>query len=430
MTSSHRPSWVQGANDSETGFTLANLPFCVYRPTPSASDSIGVGVGDFVFDLRRAAESGVLDLPEDVLASCLKPRLNDLFARGRHAPERIRRALQALFDLSNTSHDPLEACLVRRSEVTFQVPFEIGDYTDFLTSYHHAFNVGSLFRPDRPVLPNFKSMPIAYHGRSSSIIISGEPVRRPRGQSSLTHGGSAPNVHFGPSQRLDFELELGAFIATGNPRGRSISLMEADEHIAGLCLLNDWSARDIQAWESQPLGPFQGKNFATSISPWVVTLEALEPYRSPRAPADPPAFDYLTYPESVARPTFEIFLEVRISSKRMRETGQAEQLISRSVFNRDSYWTFGQMIAHHTINGCNLRTGDLLGSGTLSGPERGNEGSLVELTRGGKEPLTLTSGERRAFLEDGDEVVLSAYCRGPGLPRLTFGECRAQIISA
>lgn len=318
-----------------------------------------------------------------------------------------------------------------QADAQFGLPAVIGDYTDFLTSYHHAHNVGTLFRPDAPVLPNFSSLPIAYHGRSSSIEVSGAPVYRPNGQYRATHHGT--DIVFGPSRRLDLEMELGAFIGRGNARGHPIAVDEAGEHLAGLCLLNDWSARDIQAWESQPLGPLLGKNFVSTISPWVVSPLALAPYRTapaPRRPQDAPLQPYLRYAGDTSLAALEIHVEVRLGTARMRARGLPPRTVSTALFSRDCDWTFDQMIAHHTINGCNLRPGDLLGSGTISGPDAGTEGSLLELTHGGKRPLDLGEGETRTFLEDGDEVVLTAYCERPGLPRIGFGECRGVVQPA
>lgn len=427
-------SWVPGANAADIDFPLQNLPLCVYRIKGDALPfRLGAGIGEWVVDISLGIRRGVIcGLESDVIDACSAGELNPLFALGRPGLRQLRKALTAALREDAPKQDLAAQCLARQGDVQFTVPATVGDYTDFLTSFNHAFNVGMLYRPENPVLPNFKSLPIAYHGRSSSIVISGDPVYRPQGQFRGHHGNSQPVPEFGLTQRMDIEMELGAFIARGNPRGTSIPVSEADDHIAGVCLLNDWSARDIQAWESQPLGPFQGKNFATTISPWVVTLEALEPYRSnpvQRGVDDPPLFEYLRYPEGAGMSTFEIHVETRLSTARMRSEGAPDETISTAEFSRDNYWTFGQMIAHHTANGCNLRPGDLIGSGTISGPTTGTEGSLLERTRGGKMPLQLRNGETRTFLEDGDEVVLSAYCQRSGLPRIGFGECRGRIQS-
>ena len=426
-------SWIAGADASDTDFPAQNLPLCVFRPRGAGGAfHIGAGIGDFILDLASCVQEKLLAaLDADIRAACEADRLNALFALGRPAMRALRSALLEIVDERFAMRSRASACLVAQADVEFDVPAHVGDYTDFLSSYHHAFNVGRLFRPDEPVLPNFHALPIAYHGRSSSLVVSGEPVYRPSGQYRAGHGAS--EILFGPTRRLDLELELGAYIAGGNARGRPVALAQADDLVAGLCLLNDWSARDIQGWESQPLGPFLGKNFATSVSPWVVTLDALEPYRTAAAAhrqGDARLQPYLRPASEDAATTFPIHVQASIGTRRMREAGLAEEVISRALFSRDSTWTFAQMIAHHTVNGCNLRAGDLLGSGTLSGPHAGSEGSLLELTRGGSAPLRLANGETRTFLEDGDEIVLSAHCHAPGLPRLGFGECRARIHAA
>jgi fumarylacetoacetase len=303
---------------------------------------------------------------------------------------------------------------------------QIGDYSDFLSSFHHAYNVGMMLRPDEPVLPNFHTIPIAYHGRSSSIMVSDQPVYRPNGVQRVAHGSN--ETRFGPTRRLDLEVELGAFIGSGNLHGVPISVDDASEQVVGLCVLNDWSARDIQSWETQPLGPFLGKNFASTIAPWVVCTDALEAYKVPavkRRDDLPPLQSYLQ--TSGEGWTYEIYLETFLSTEKMREHGLPAVRISKSLFSRDSIWTFAQMVAHHTVNGCNLRPGDLLGSGTLSGPDVGSEGCMLELTRAGTKPLSLPSGESRSFIEDGDEVSITAFCERPGLPRIGFGRCIARI---
>ena len=298
------------------------------------------------------------------------------------------------------------------------LPVAIGDYTDFYASVHHATNVGSMFRPDNPLLPNYKWLPIGYHGRSSSIVVSGTPVRRPSGQ---TKDDASPAPVFGPSKRLDYEMELGMFIGPGNDLGEPIAVGSALDHVFGFCLVNDWSARDVQTWEYQPLGPFLAKSFATSISPWIVTLDALEPFRTrafERASGDPEPLPYLR--DDVG---YDINVEVWLRTKKMSEPVR----LSRGNF-RDMYWTVAQLVAHHTSNGCNLRPGDLLASGTISGPEKDARGCLLELTWRGTEPIQLPTGETRRFLEDGDEVILRAYCEREGVPRIGFGECRGVVV--
>ena len=308
------------------------------------------------------------------------------------------------------------------SEVELLLPCDIGDYSDFYASLHHATNVGSMFRPDNPLLPNYKWLPVGYHGRASSIVVSGTPVRRPWGQTS-EHPGGPPS--FTPSRRLDYEMELGAFIGPGNALGYPIPISQAGDHLVGLCLLNDWSARDIQTWEYQPLGPFLAKSFATSISPWVVTMEALEPFR--RAPVPRPASDPQPLPHlrSDTGDAYDITLEVWLRSAIMAEPVR----LSRSQFS-SLYWTLSQMVAHHASNGCNLAIGDLLGSGTVSGPDRSSWGSLLELSARGREPIAMPTGEQRGFIEDGDEIIFRGFCAKQGFARIGFGECRAVILPA
>ncbi|MDH4132580.1 MAG: fumarylacetoacetase, partial [Gemmatimonadota bacterium] len=315
------------------------------------------------------------------------------------------------------------------SEVRMQLPAAIGDYTDFYASIFHATNVGSMFRPDSPLLPNYKWIPIGYHGRASSVVVSGTPVRRPRGQA---RPGDVPAPRFGPSRQLDYELELGAWIAGGNALGDPIPLDAAESSLFGVSLLNDWSARDIQAWEYQPLGPFLAKNFATTVSPWVVTMEALAPYRVPafaRPAGDPAPLPYLDGAWNRSQGGLAVTLEVAISSARMRQEGLAPARLSRGDFGL-MYWTLAQMVTHHASNGCDLRPGDLLGSGTVSGPSKDERGCLLELTWRGRDPLTLPSGEARTFLEDGDEVIITGFCERPGAVRIGFGECRGVIMAA
>jgi fumarylacetoacetase len=315
------------------------------------------------------------------------------------------------------------------ADAELYIPASVGDYTDFFASIHHATNAGSLFRPDSPLLPNYKYLPIAYHGRASSIIVSGTPVRRPVGQSKAPNA-SAPSV--GPSQRLDYELELGVFVGRGNPLGQPIALSQAEQHVFGMCLVNDWSARDIQAWEYQPLGPFLGKSFATTVSPWVITLDALAPFRipaNPRPTGDPEPLSYLCCEQDAANGGIDIEVELAISSSNMRSQGAAPHVLARTS-SRHLYWTIFQMLTHHTINGCNLRPGDLFATGTVSGPTREELGSLLELTRNGTQRVALPNGETRTFLEDGDEVILRAQCRREGYRSIGFGEVRGIVIPA
>jgi fumarylacetoacetase len=327
------------------------------------------------------------------------------------------------------SRDRLVAALVPTTKVELLLPARIGDYTDFYAGIEHARNVGGMLRPDEPLVPNYKHVPIAYHGRSSSVVVSGAPVRRPLGQ---TKADDLPAPSFGPTRALDYELELGIWIGPGNQIGDPIPIDRAEEHVFGVGLLNDWSARDVQTWEYRPLGPFLAKSFATTVSPWVVTLEALAPFRAPayaRPAGDPAALPYLTSPGDQERGGFDLTLEAFVQTRRMREEGVAPARLSRASF-RDMYWTAAQMVAHHTSNGCNLRPGDLLGSGTVSGAARDARGCLLELTRRGAEPIELPTGETRRFLEDGDEVVLRGACERAGFARIGLGECRGTILPA
>ncbi len=398
-----------------TGFGLENLPYGVFRY--HGHTSIGVAFEDRVLDLRGAAGAGLLGgLPPEVREACTAPRLNELMSLGR---PRWRELRAHLTELLATGAPPL----IPQGDVAMLVPAAIGDYTDFYASIHHATNVGRLFRPDQPLLPNYKWVPIGYHGRASSIVVGGTSVRRPSGQAK-DPDSAAPR--FGPSRALDYELEVGLFFGPGNPPGEPVPIDDAGERIFGLCLVNDWSARDIQAWEYQPLGPFLGKSFATSISPWVVTMEALEPYRvppAPRPPEDPAPLPYLT---ATGDRAIDLTLDVELTSARMRAQAIAPLRLSRGNL-RDLYWTPAQLVAHHTSNGCNLRPGDLLASGTVSGPARDSLGSLLEITRRGAEPLTLPTGETRRFLEDGDEVTLRGWCEREGLPGIALGECVGRI---
>ncbi|HLH37347.1 MAG TPA: fumarylacetoacetase [Alloacidobacterium sp.] len=424
-------SWVESANRSTSDFPLQNLPFGVFS-TRILDQRIGVAIGDRVLDVRVCAEQGLLRALEPALQqACTAVTLNRLMALGRKASSALRARLTELLrvDVSPEIRGRLERLLYPAPDVTMHLPAVIGDYTDFYASIYHATNVGKLFRPDNPLLPNYKHVPIGYHGRASSIVISGEKIQRPAGQVK------APDADFpiyGPSRLLDYELEVGFFVAQGNARGEAIPLNKAEDHIFGLCLVNDWSARDIQAWEYQPLGPFLAKNFATTISPWVVTLDALEPFRLPafhREAGDPQPLPYLSSEQNQQRGSIDVTLEVWLSSKRMRESGHAPIRLSKGNM-RDLYWTPAQMLTHHASNGCNLRPGDLLASGTVSGPVKESVGCLLEMTRRGTEPIQLPTGEVRRFLEDGDEVIFRGYCEQEGHPRIGFGECRGTILAA
>ena len=401
-------------------FPIENLPYGVFR-REGASARIGVAIGDEILDLRTVSGAGLLDeLPEATREACTMDTLNALMAL---TPVHWRALRGRLKQLVTTVPEHMVAML----EVTMLLPVSIGDYTDFYSSLYHARNVGSLFRPDNPLLPNYKWVPIAYHGRASSVRVSGFGVHRPLGQ-LMPPGALQPTL--GPSRRLDYEVELGVYVGRGNELGSRVPLPEAEAHLFGLCLLNDWSARDIQAWEYQPLGPFLAKNFATTVSPWVVTLEALAPFRVPwmRPPQEPAPLAYLDDAATRRAGAFDIQLEAWIDSARMRAAAVPPLRLSHATF-RDSWWTLGQMLAHHTVGGCNLCAGDLIGSGTQSGAGPGEAGSLLELTGGGQRALQLPDGESRTFLEDGDRVTLRGWCERPGYRRIGFGEASGTVLA-
>ncbi|HUF35883.1 MAG TPA: fumarylacetoacetase [Gemmatimonadales bacterium] len=429
-----RSSWVESAA-GHPDFPIQNLPFGVFRLGDDDKPArVGVAIGDRILDLTACRDEGrFTGLAQRAADACVAPTLNRLMALGRGPRTELRRQVGALLDRdsparrSNRRLD--ERLLVPMADAELLLPADIGDYTDFYASVHHATNVGSMFRPDNPLLPNYKWVPIGYHGRASSIVPSGTPVRRPRGQ---VKPPDAEAPAYGPTRSLDYEMELGCFVATGNPLGQPVPLEAAEERLFGVCLVNDWSARDVQAWEYQPLGPFLAKNFATTVSPWVVTMEALEPFRVPafRRPAgDPAPLPYLDGERNAAAGGLDIAVEVWLASARMRETGVPPVRLSRGRV-ADLYWTPAQMLAHHTGNGCNLRPGDLFATGTVSGPERENRGCLLELTWRGAEPLTLPTGETRKFVEDGDEVVMRGYCERDGAARIGLGECRGVVLPA
>ena len=418
-----RSSWVAGA-DHHPDFPIQNLPLGVFS-LGDGDRRIGVAIGDRILDLRAAA--ALLDPAWQRALS--QPALNDWFAHGSADATALRRRLSEL--LSDPAHRSIvEPHLVARAEATMHLPARIGDYTDFYVGIHHATNVGRQFRPDQPLMPNYKYVPIGYHGRASSVRVSGTPVVRPNGQ-RLPPGASEPV--FGPTQRLDYELELGLWIGEGNELGQPIPIAEAARHIAGYCLLNDWSAREIQAWEYQPLGPFLAKSFQTSISPWVVTADALLPFRRPMPPrpeGDPAPLPHLADPASPSTGALGVSLEVTLSSEKMRIQGLAPHRLSSGEAAAAMYWSAAQIVAHHSSNGCNLRPGDLIGTGTLSTAEAGGRGSLLEISEGGKAPLILPTGEQRSFLEDGDELTLAAWCEAPGATRIGFGSCTGRILPA
>jgi len=420
-------SWVASANDPGCDFPLENLPYGVFRYGRSVQ--IGVAIGDQILDVGGCASEGLLkELASESVDACTAQVLNPLMALGPEAWSALRNQIQ-VFLTANRSDERLRSrlasMLVPMHDAEMLLPAHIGDYTDFYASIHHATRVGKLFRPDNPLLPNYKYVPIGYHGRASSIVVSGADIRRPSGQ---TKEPSAAEPVFGPARSMDYELEMGFFVGPGNRLGQPIPIAEAEQHIFGFCMLNDWSARDIQSWEYQPLGPFLAKSFATTISPWVVTMDALAPYRVPaaeRAGGDPAPLAYLA-PPAASRDAIDVTLEVYLQSAQMRQAGTEGMLLSRGNL-RDLYWTPAQLLTHHASNGCNLRTGDLLATGTISGPNEGSEGCLLEMKHRA-EPVRLPTGEVRRFLEDGDRVTIRAYAIKEGLPRIGFGECTGTVI--
>jgi fumarylacetoacetase len=428
-------SWVQTANLRGADFPIQNLPFGIFRRAGTReAPRVGVAIGAAILDIAACLAAGLFDddsAARTAATACAMPTLNELMSRGPSARRALRQALSALLADSVAAHrrQIAEHALVPQQEAELFLPAQIGDYTDFYASVHHATNVGSMFRPDQPLLPNYKWVPIGYHGRASSIVVSGTPVRRPVGQRKGPND-EVPSV--GPSRSLDYELELGAFVGTGNALGEPIPMAQGDDHLFGLCLLNDWSARDLQAWEYQPLGPFLAKNFASSISPWVVTLEALEPFRAPLAPraeGDPAPLPYLTDRADQERGGFAITVETWLRTARMQEAGEPAVRITQGQAT-DLYWSMAQMLVHHASNGCNLRAGDLLGSGTISGPSPESRGCLLELTWRGAEPITLPNGESRAFLHDGDELQITAFAERDGAVRIGFGVCTGVVLPA
>ncbi len=431
LDATHDPrarSWVDSANRAGGDFPIQNLPFAVFRRAGSTQAFRGgVAIGDHILDLAAAASSGVFegDAARGIRAGA-ETSLNTLMQLGRPIWRAMRRAMFDNLLEGSPTRGKLADCLVERSEAEFDLPAHIGDYTDFYASIHHATAVGRMMRPDNPLLANYKWVPIGYHGRSSSIGVSGQTFCRPVGQ-RLPPGATNPLV--GPSLRLDYELELGLFVGAGNPRGTPISMADAEAHIFGLCLLNDWSARDIQAWEYQPLGPFLAKNFATTISPWVVTLQALAPFRGPpaRPDGDPRPLPYLDSAWNRDAGAIDIRLEAWIQSEAMRGRNERAHRLSSTSF-KHSYWTIAQLVAHHTVNGCDLRAGDLLGTGTQSGPTPEEAGSLLELSAGGTRPIEIAPLESRTFLLDGDSVTFRAWCEKPGAARIGFGEVTGSVL--
>ncbi len=422
-----RRSFVASANAPDGDFPIQYLPFGVFRPAAKLPPRVGVAIGDQILDVAAAASSFGGPAAEAAKA-CAAPSLNHLMALGQPAWSALRLSLSRSLS-ADRGDKSLERHLTPMAKAELLLPVVIGDFTDFYASVFHATNAGRAFRPENPLLPNYKYVPVAYHGRSSSICVSGTPVKRPQGQRKPANE-TVPS--YGPSRNMDFELELGMYVGTPTQLGETVPIATAAEHIFGFCLLNDWSARDVQAWEYQPLGPFLGKNFATTVSPWLVTREALAPFRIAafsRPEGDPAPLPYLADVEDQALGGYDITLEAYLATETMRRGGVAPFRLTRTSF-ATTYWTFAQMIAHHTSNGCNLATGDLIGSGTVSGPDKSSWGSLLELSARGREPIILPSGEQRGFIEDGDEIIFRGFCARQGHARVGFGECRAVMLPA
>ncbi|RIV82470.1 fumarylacetoacetase [Aurantiacibacter zhengii] len=416
-------SWVESAN-GHPAFPVQNLPLGIFSPKDGGARG-GIAIGDMILDLADIA--GLLELEAATAARLAgQSTLNDLLDRGADSLRALRQGVFKLLT-DDDKKTAVEPALHKAKDCKLHVPVTVGDYTDFYSGIHHAENIGALFRPDNPLLPNYKYVPIGYHGRSSSIRLSGVDVKRPSGQKKPPEDGAQPP--FGPSARLDYELEMAIWVGKGNALGHPIPIGEAEEHIAGISILNDWSARDIQAWEYQPLGPFLAKNFHSSISPWIVTIDALAPFRTAqpaRPEGDPKPLDYLFDERDQATGAFGITMEVFIATEKMRQDGDEPHRLSTGPMTA-MYWTAAQLVAHHSVGGCNLRSGDLLGTGTLTSGDEGGEGSLIELTEGGKKSITLPNGETRTFLEDGDEVIITAFAEKDGFARIGLGECRAVI---
>jgi fumarylacetoacetase len=431
-------SWVESANDPISDFPIQNLPYCVFQ-APGLHPSIGVGIGDQILSLRVCAELGLLD--DRWAEAVLQKSLNQLMSLPPDQRRDLRHAISGLL-YSQTTEDRqvIEKAMFFQTDVSLVLPCRINDYTDFYASVYHATNVGSMFRPNNPILPNYKHIPIGYHGRASSIVVSGSPIRRPLGQLAPANEGGNPTR--AACKLLDYELEVGCFIAQGNELGTTIPIEQVEDYLFGLCLLNDWSARDIQKWEYQPLGPFLAKSFASTVGPWIVTMEALAPFRCPefkRPAEDPQPLDYLTSMFNSKSGAVNLQLEVFLRSAQMAEQGMEPIKLSAGSFN-NMYWSFGQMVAHHASNGCNLQPGDLLGSGTVSGLDRESRGCLLELTWDGDQknpvpgtqrtPITLPTGEERKFLVDGDEVIFQGHCQNDSYRRIGFGACSGTIVAA
>ena len=433
LNETHDPqltSWVATANDGRTDFPIQNLPFAIFRRQGSSEAwRGGVAIGDQIVDMAAAVQAGMFT--GDALApaqAAAESSLNHLMGLGPQRLSSLRKALSKALQTGASQEAALKACLVPQAEAEYHLPARIGDYTDFYTSVYHATNIGKQFRPDNPLLPNYKWVPIGYHGRSSSIGVSGQAFKRPKGQVK------PPNAEvpvLKASARMDIELEMGVLVGQANALGDAVPITEAESHIFGLVLLNDWSARDIQPWEYQPLGPFLAKNFASTISPWVVTMEALAPFRAPfsHPEGDPQPLPYLSSAANSAEGGLDIHLQALIETPAMRAAKVPPAAFTRTNY-RHAYWTAAQMLTHHTVNGCNLQPGDLLGTGTLSGPTLDSACALIELTTGGQNPVQLPGGETRTWLQDGDTVILRGWCERPGAVRIGFGECVGTVLPA
>ncbi|NNE97680.1 MAG: fumarylacetoacetase [Pyrinomonadaceae bacterium] len=428
-------SWVESANDPDTDFPIQNLPYCcfVQSNNSQAERRTGVRIGDQILDLEKCRGFNLFEtIAEDVRGIGFNKTINNITAGSsikNQAVLRSRISQLLSSEIDSGTRTEVEKCLVPVSDVEIELPARIRDYTDFYCSIYHATNVGRLFRPDNPLLPNYKWIPIGYHGRASSVVTSGTDIKRPQGQNRSN--AEIPPIYM-PSKALDYEMEVGFFVGKGNELGEPIDIKDAEDHIVGLCLMNDWSARDFQGWEYQPLGPFLAKSFATSVSPFVVTMEALAPFRVPafeRDEGDPQPLAYLADEQNEKSGGIDIKLEVYIQTKKMREDGDEPYLVSRSNM-KDLYWTIGQMLTHHASNGCNLQAGDLLATGTVSGKEDSERGCLLEMTKRGAEPFELPNGETRKFLEDHDEIIMKGICERQGFRRIGFGECRGMVLPA
>jgi fumarylacetoacetase len=444
LNETHDPklqSWVESANDRDSDFPIQNCPFCVFR-RPNQAPAIGVGIGDQILDLHCCESLGFFKhMDVATQAAIMQQTLNGVMALSLHQRESLRKSVIELLNAQSTvDRDAIRSCLCPQSSATLLLPCRIGDYTDFYASVYHATNIGIMLRPNNPLLPNYKYIPIGYHGRASSVIVSGTTVRRPWGQTAPAQEGESPKWDI--SRTLDYELELGCLVSQGNSLGEPISINDAETRMFGICLLNDWSARDIQKWEYQPLGPFLAKSFATTISPWVVTMEALAPFRCAefaRPSGDPQPLPYLASEANAKSGGIDLNLEVYLQSAQMREQGIEPVRLSTGKFT-GMYWTLAQMITHHSSNGCNLQPGDLIGSGTISGPEKNSRGCMQELTWDGdiehplagseRTGLTLPTGELRKFLADGDQVILKGFCSRANFRRIGLGSCSGVIAPA